>query len=417
MADPFKAKDYGEYLTKTKGTTISAADFVAQPFIGSPDKTRNKPIDPKLEKILAQVASETGVTFVVNSGGQDAKGTPGARRTGSTRHDNGGAADVMARDASGNYIDFSTPDGQKQWGSVVTRARSLGATGIGAGPDYMGNKTVHIGFGSPAAWSSTTSGKPVEPWLKTAYDAGAKMPPGSVPNSNAALSAIDSATAAQFSKAGFTPGSDPTAAVMAFQSTHGLKPDGIVGTKTLAALNSATTSPAAAAPSPVASRGGVVAPSGFDPVGPGPGSYPTYTGLLNDMAPQNAFNDPLKAAAPGSATGGGVWPPPMVDGPGIDMGGIIHTANSFTQQRPQQTAVASYVDVPRQRTMASPETFAKNKAAADAAFAVDVAGGVTQQQQKSGYDVSGKEWRQSLAGHSASEIAALNAARNNFLRR
>ena len=32
--------------------------------------------------------------------------------------------------------------------AFVTKAASLGATGIGAGVDYMGTKTIHVGFGS-----------------------------------------------------------------------------------------------------------------------------------------------------------------------------------------------------------------------------------------------------------------------------
>lgn len=365
MADPFRAKEYGEHVIKTTGQTISAADFVTQSQIGS-GKTRNKAIDPKLEAILAQVANETGVTFVVSSGGQDAKGTPNARRTGSTRHDLGGAADVMAKDANGNFIDFSTDSGKKQWSDIVTRAKSLGATGIGAGSNYMGTQTVHIGFGSPAVWSSVKSGQPVEPWLRAAYDR--KMPPGSIPNVAVATSTdttrpsggsgrtIDAAVQTQLRNAGFNPGASDgingprtQAAIKAFQSKNGLTPDGIVGPQTLAALQRATTS-SRSAPSPAPSRGVVVAPhnaGGVDPVGAGPGSYGTFTGLLNDMvgtppaqpAPSNGFR-----FTPANDTGRWGWQSPFMGagldrGPGIDMSGIINTANAFTGREPVDVTV------------------------------------------------------------------------------
>lgn len=342
--------------------SINASEYVNQSQIGS-GKIRNKAIDPKLERILAQVAKETGVTFVVSSGGQDAKGE-GTRRTGSVRHDHGGAADVMAKMPDGTFIDFSTPNGQKQWSSIVTRAKSLGATGIGAGSGYMGNQTVHIGFGKPAVWSSVKSGQPVEPWLQAAYDK--PMPPGSIPSvatftdtgqapqprSLPLVNArdIDAGTQQQFRSAGFNPGSTAAtreAAVKAFQSTHGLNPDGIVGPKTLAALQRATTT-SGSAPSPAPSRGVVVAPhSAVDPVGAGPGSYPTFTGLLNDMTgepaqrpqPSNGFR-----FTPANDTGRWGWQSPFMgmgldSGPGIDMGGIINTANAFTGKPPVDVAV------------------------------------------------------------------------------
>lgn len=391
MADPFKAKAYGEHVIKTTGQTISAADYVQQAQVGAKGTIRNKAIDPKLEKILAQVAAETGITFVVGSGGQDAKGTPNARRTGSTRHDKGGAADVMAKGADGKFIDFSTPAGQKQWSDVVTRARSLGATGIGAGPDYMGTQTVHIGFGSPAKWSSAKSGQPVEKWLAAAYDAGAKMPPGTIPSVASSLDVTRSTQApvpmskpaqlAALTQAGFKPGKDPVPAIMAFQAKNGLKVDGIIGKNTTAALGRVTAAKQAA-PSPVVSRSAAVAPPSaargpdWMSQGPdmaalqrvataGPVSPSLQPGMMGRGQPapvgsafqggwgSNGFNLPGMNANVGSATGGD-WGSmaPLIAAAGQPSNTLPLDANLNAFNQP--VAVASAVDIGRAPKIVKP---------------------------------------------------------------
>ena len=156
------------------------ATKVKQPKIGSSGTIRNLAIDPKLENLLNAVGNEVGVSFIVNSGGQPKKGE-GTRRTGSTRHDDGNAADVQAVDSNGNLIDFTTPEGKEIWSRIVQLARAGGATGIGAGVNYMGSTTVHIGYGNEAVWSSAKSGQPVEPWLTKAFAAGKTTPPLNIP--------------------------------------------------------------------------------------------------------------------------------------------------------------------------------------------------------------------------------------------
>lgn len=156
--------------------------YVTQPYVGTSQKTRNRKISGELEAVLSAVAAETGVTFKVTSGGQFAKGKGPRVKGSSVRHDDGGAADVEAYDANGNAINFTTPEGRATWAQIVSLARASGATGIGAGVDYMGPTTVHIGFGKPAVWSSKTSGQPVEDWLRTAYDRGGKIPPLNIPD-------------------------------------------------------------------------------------------------------------------------------------------------------------------------------------------------------------------------------------------
>ena len=70
---------------------------------------RNQAITPELKNILQQAATETGLDVVVFSGGQPSQGVLGVNRTGSTRHDNGRAADVRLKDASGRILTLDNP--------------------------------------------------------------------------------------------------------------------------------------------------------------------------------------------------------------------------------------------------------------------------------------------------------------------
>lgn len=106
--------------------------------------TRNQPLDPKLVDALSFLP-ELGVEMEVFSGGQAAKGTPGAKRVGSTRHDHGNAADaVFYKD--GRQLDWNNPADQPIFTQIVQQARQRGVTGIGAGEGYMRPGSMHIGF-------------------------------------------------------------------------------------------------------------------------------------------------------------------------------------------------------------------------------------------------------------------------------
>ena len=128
--------------------------------------TRNKPISNEL---IGQMSflENMGIRMNVVSGGQEAKGTPGAKRVGSERHDHGNAADV----------DFYMGDRKLDWNNsqdlpvleeIVGRARANGVTGIGAGDDYMGAGRFHIGGGPTAVWGAGGKDKNAPQWLKTA---------------------------------------------------------------------------------------------------------------------------------------------------------------------------------------------------------------------------------------------------------
>lgn len=139
-------------------------------------KTRDLPIKVKLSQILSDAADDAGVDTVrVTSGGQAAKGT-GGKRTGSTRHDLGNAADLML-ERKGKALSFEKDRGVFE--SFVESAASRGATGIGAGIAYMGEHTIHVGFGSKLVWGAGGKSANAPAWLKAAATKGWNAKPGS----------------------------------------------------------------------------------------------------------------------------------------------------------------------------------------------------------------------------------------------
>lgn len=139
-------------------------------------KIRNQPIAKELERVLERAADAAGIdTIRITSGGQPAKGE-GGRRTGSTRHDHGRAADLQLV-KGGHTLTFTDQDGS-QVEAFVTAAAANGATGIGAGVGYMGNKTLHVGFGtSPQdekklVWGAGGRSANAPAWLRKAAKKG-----------------------------------------------------------------------------------------------------------------------------------------------------------------------------------------------------------------------------------------------------
>lgn len=132
---------------------------------------RNKPIDPKLKQAIINAANQTGgiSRVLVFSGGQDGKGQ-GKRRTGSVRHDHGGAADTYIYDMNNNLIRPDNPKYQKILGSFVSNAKRNGITGIGAGDGYMGGTGIHLGYGKPSVWGAKGKSANAPEWLKAAYN-------------------------------------------------------------------------------------------------------------------------------------------------------------------------------------------------------------------------------------------------------
>lgn len=134
-------------------------------------KTRDLPIADKLRNLLIAAAQDAGVDrVVVTSGGQCAIGTC-VKRIGSVRHDRGMAADLqLVQD--GQTLNFTTAAGQATFARFCRTAARLGATGLGAGIDYMGPLTVHVGYGAVAVWGKGGKGANAPAWLREACLAG-----------------------------------------------------------------------------------------------------------------------------------------------------------------------------------------------------------------------------------------------------
>jgi hypothetical protein len=161
-------------------------------FTGPPiEAVRNKPISSGLKQVLDTAAQAAGVdTIRITSGGQDALGE-GTRRTGSTRHDRGRAADLQLV-INETIPTFTDQSARSVILAFVTAAAAAGATGIGAGVGYMGNRTIHVGFGTSAndrstlTWGAGGRSANAPQWLRDAAEAGwaapAPMLGGGTPN-------------------------------------------------------------------------------------------------------------------------------------------------------------------------------------------------------------------------------------------
>jgi len=153
-------------------------------FTGPPASAiRNQPIKPELRAVLDAAAQAVGVDAIfIVSGGQPAIGE-GTRRTGSTRHDHGWAADIQLT-VGGVVQSFTDASGGPVVADFVTAAAANGATGIGAGVGYMGNKTIHVGFGtsvndhSKLTWGPGGRSATAPQWLRQAAQAGWDVPAG-----------------------------------------------------------------------------------------------------------------------------------------------------------------------------------------------------------------------------------------------
>lgn len=128
--------------------------------------TRNQPLSDDLLKRLAYL-EQMGITAEVFSGGQDGIGE-GSRRTGSVRHDHGGAGDIRFYQGD-RRLSWSNPDDLPIFKDIVSKGRAAGITGFGAGPGYMGEGTMHVGMGTPGVWGANGKSKNAPGWLKDAY--------------------------------------------------------------------------------------------------------------------------------------------------------------------------------------------------------------------------------------------------------
>lgn len=128
---------------------------------------RNKPLTSSLKSQLDYAAQKAGVEVEVFSGGQmsiDEARKAGAVqkgnkwylngkavRTGSTRHDNGSAADVYLW-KDGRKLSANNPADAAIMKSFVVEAMRAGVTGVGHANDYMGPEGIHLGGGTTSVW-------------------------------------------------------------------------------------------------------------------------------------------------------------------------------------------------------------------------------------------------------------------------
>lgn len=142
-------------------------------------KIRDQQICWPLHEILYRAAEVAGIDTVrVTSGGQP--GSTG-RRTGSTRHDLGRAADLMLF-IGGRVLRFTDDSAPDAVTTFVTASAARGATGIGAGVDYMGDATLHVGFGRTSedtttlVWGAGGRSANAPGWLRRAAQSGWDSP-------------------------------------------------------------------------------------------------------------------------------------------------------------------------------------------------------------------------------------------------
>lgn len=128
--------------------------------------TRNKPLSDDLLRRLAYL-EQMGIQAEVFSGGQDGIGE-GSQRTGSIRHDHGGAGDMRFY-KDGRRLNWANAEDRPIFADIVSRGREAGITGFGAGPGYMGEGTMHVGMGTPGVWGAGGKSKNAPGWLKDAY--------------------------------------------------------------------------------------------------------------------------------------------------------------------------------------------------------------------------------------------------------
>jgi hypothetical protein len=142
-------------------------------------KIRDRPIAPELREVLLPAAEAAGIdTVLVTSGGQP--GSSG-RSTGSTRHNYGRAADLQLQ-KGGRSLDFTNPDDRRIVEEFVAAVAAYGANGIGAGVEYMGPKTLHVGFGETPqdhrqiVWGAQGRSANAPAWLQEAANRGWNRP-------------------------------------------------------------------------------------------------------------------------------------------------------------------------------------------------------------------------------------------------
>ena len=134
---------------------------------------RRQAITDELRDQLAKAAKAAGINAEIYSGGQDEHGR---HRTGSHRHDGGRSADVklytVGPDGQRRYLSMNDPADRKVMEGFIRGTVRNGATGVGAGPGYMGEHGIHIGGGPSMAWGAGGRSANAPDWVRRAHRDG-----------------------------------------------------------------------------------------------------------------------------------------------------------------------------------------------------------------------------------------------------
>jgi hypothetical protein len=133
-------------------------------------KIRNLKLQPQLEQILVAAVNATGYYVDIFSGGQNPRG----KTVGTSRHDNGWAADLHLYTDKAKNNQLNTVTNASEVAKFIQAARDAGATSAGAGADYMGDVGIHIdiaqgnsvGIDAGRHWAKNNTSLNSPAWLK-----------------------------------------------------------------------------------------------------------------------------------------------------------------------------------------------------------------------------------------------------------
>ena len=150
-------------VTRTAGGRYTAPG-VSYDLAG---KTRDKPVQKEIVQAISAAVRSLGSEFkaVIHSGGQDHKGH-GHKRTGSTRHDGGKAADFYLYRNGQKLNEFNSP---KEFEKLF---RSLGQTGLTGVGHYGRSGSVHAGGGAVSFWGPDKNAASAAASFKKAFFQG-----------------------------------------------------------------------------------------------------------------------------------------------------------------------------------------------------------------------------------------------------
>lgn len=146
---PDKAGAYMKFLSGDFKMKINTSNDQVKIVMANQGAKRNDPLKEDIANRIKAAAAATGVDIVVHSGGQETREEVAAgkgRRTGGTRHDHGGAADLKLM-RNGKILPFN--ENREIYRQFAENAASAGLTGIGV-DEAKGY--IHAGGGSEAAW-------------------------------------------------------------------------------------------------------------------------------------------------------------------------------------------------------------------------------------------------------------------------